>query len=194
MSRTPTATDVCTRFPLSDPASALLLDTQSPRQFLDVLMEQSLRLDAIRLVAHTFSKRSAVWWGVLCIEELFDEFSDPSASAAVKAARTWVIEPSDENRRAAMPLAEATGMETPAGSLAAAVWFAGDSVAPPDLKPAPPPKHVTADLLFASLVAASALPPAVESPQRMDRFLQLAIELTERKHLWPGATPDTPPE
>ena len=59
-----TAAAICSRFPIGEEARALLRDDQSPRQLLDALRGAGLLVDALRLVAHAFPKRSAVWsWG-----------------------------------------------------------------------------------------------------------------------------------
>lgn len=189
MSTPLTAVTICSRFPIGDEARALLREDQTPRRFLDELMAHGLRLDAMRLVAHTFPKRSAIWWGCLCVGEVLGDRPSESAARALEAARAWVIEPNDEHCRAAMPVAEAAGLETPAGCLAAAVRFSGESLAPPEMPPSPPPDHVTADLVFTALVSAGAVGQADRAPERYDRFLRLALELTEHKHLWPGADP-----
>ena len=63
----------------------------------------------------------------------------PEAAAALEAARAWVIDPKDEKRRATFPAAEAAEMGTPAGCTAAAAYFSGGSLAPPNLPASPRP-------------------------------------------------------
>lgn len=185
-----TAAVVCARFPLGDEAKALLREDQSPRELLDTLREAGLRLDALRLVAHAFPKRSAIWWGVICLDreaEASPEPPTPAASGALDAARVWVVEPTDEHRRAAMPAGDAAGLDTPAGSLAAAAYFSGGSLNPPGLDPSPPPGHLTAELVFVALSVAAFAEPADRADARLEAFLGLAVELTRGQHLWPGA-------
>ncbi len=182
-----TTATICSRYPIGDEAKALLREDQSPREFLDALRDAGLRIDALRLVAHVFPRRSAVWWGVLCLER-WTEPQTPAAQKALESARNWVLQPDDNHRRAAMPAVELAGLDSPAGSLSAATYFSGGSVAPPELPPSPPPEHVTAELVFASLVAAGSSEPE-QAEDRFDAFLDLAVELTEGKHLWPGAKP-----
>lgn len=182
-----TTAAICSRYPIGDEAKALLQADQTPRQFLDALRSAGLRIEALRLVAHAFPKRSAVWWGVLCLEQE-NARPTPATQNALELVRNWVAQPDDEHRRAAMPAAQTVGLDSPAGSLAAATYFSGGSVTPPDLPPSPPPEHVTAELVFAAIVAAGSSEPS-EINDRFDAYLNLAVELTEGKHLWPGAKP-----
>src|SRR5918993_1455715 len=58
--------------------------------------------------------------------------------AALNAAEAWAADPTEENRRAAMPVAEAVGFATPAGCAAVSAFWSGGRPRPPHPPPLPP--------------------------------------------------------
>ena len=179
-----TAKEVAQRFALADEAMALLQDDMVPRQFLGVLIEKQRHADATRFLAHALAKREAVWWACLCIEQMLGPEPAPAAAAAVKAARSWVIDPSDENRRAAFPAAEAAKVGSPAGCAAMAAFLSGGSLAPPNLTAVPPADHLTADMVACSLALATVIKEPEKASEKYTSFLKLGLEVAEGQHLW----------
>ena len=134
--RATTAAQVCEHFDLDPEAKPLLSPKTSPRELLDALVEQKQFRTAIRFLAHALPHREAVWWGSLCVKHASGDAALPAAEAsALKAAVSWVLDPSDANRNAARAPAEAAGIETPAGGLATAVTFTGGTLARPTSRP-----------------------------------------------------------
>ena len=83
-----------------------------------------------------------------------------------------MIDPKDEKRRAAFPAAEAAGIGTPAGCAAAAAYFSGGSLAPPDLPVVPPRRHVTGGLVAAALTLAAVIKQPEKAPEKHAAFLR----------------------
>jgi hypothetical protein len=184
-----TAKEVAQRFALGDEAMAFLKDEMAPRQFLDVLIEKKLHADAARFLAHALPKREAVWWACFCVEQMLWPEPAPVAAAAVKAARSWVIDPNDENRRAAFPAAEGAKVGSPAGCAALAAFFSGGSLAPPNLPAVPPADHLTADMVASSLALAAVMKEPEKAPEKYASSLKLGLEIAEGRHLWAETHP-----
>jgi hypothetical protein len=184
-----TASEIAERFALSDEAKALLLDAMVPRQFLDVLVEKKLHADAARFLANALPKREAVWWACLCAERILGPEPAPAEGAAVKAARSWVIDPSDENRRAAFTAAEAAKLGTPAGCAALAAFLSGGSLAPPTLTAVPPAEHLTAELVGSALAIAAVIKEPEKAAEKYAWFLKFGLEVAEGQHPWAEAPP-----
>ena len=179
-----TAKEVAQRFALADEAMALLQDDMVPRQFLGILIEKQRHADAARFLAHALPKREAVWWACLCIEQMLGPEPAPAAAAAVNAARSWVIDPSDENRRATFPVAEAAKVGSPAGCAAMAAFLSGGSLAPPNLTAVPPADHLTADMVACSLALATVITEPEKASEKYTSILKLGLEIVEGQHLW----------
>jgi hypothetical protein len=189
-----TAKEIAQRFALGDLAKSLLLDEMVPRQFLDVLIEQRLHADAARFLANALPKREAVWWACLCAEQILGPEPVPAEGAAVKAARSWAIDPSDENRRAAFTAAEAAKLGTPAGCAALAAFLSGGSLAPPTLTAVPPAEHLTAELVGSALAIAAVIKEPEKAAEKYAVFLKFGLEVAEGQHLWAEAPAAQPTE
>jgi hypothetical protein len=177
-----TAAEICRNVPLSEGAAKLLRDDLQPRPFLDLLIDQQHYADAARFLAHTMPKREAVWWACLCARPERGA-PPPPAAAAQQAAETWVVNPSDENRRAAYAAAQVAGIGTPAGLTGAAVFFSGGSLGPAEFQAVPPPEHLTATTAANAVILA-----AVADPHRMTakyrQFLALGQDVAAGKNRW----------
>ena len=132
-----TAAEVCKRFPLGEDAKKLLRDGMTPPQFLAVLTEKQLAVDAVRFLAHALPKREAVWWACLCARQAAGGNLPAKPAAALQAAERWAADPSEDNRRKAQAAAEAAEMSTPAGCAAMAAFWSGGSMAPRTCRPSP---------------------------------------------------------
>lgn len=174
------ANEVCDRFALSDEARALLRANLTPAQFLDMLLEKQFHHDATRFLAHGLPKREAVWWACVCTRTV----ADPAMAAALQSAERWAADPSEENRRAAMPAAEKAGFGTPAGCAALGAFFSGGSLGPPNVDPIPPAETLTGDAVAGAMMLAVVLKEPEKAPEKYRAFLARGIEVANGKNLW----------
>jgi hypothetical protein len=92
--------------------------------------------DAILFISHLLPRREAVWWAAQCVRALIAE---ASVEEALRAAETWVRTPEDDNRNAALRIANDSDRRKPTTWLAFAAGWSGGSMVPPDQTPLPPP-------------------------------------------------------
>ncbi len=104
---------------------------------------------------------------------------------AVEAAETWVIDPTETNRRAAHAAAEATHYETAAGWAAAGAVWSGGSIAPPGLRDVPPKEVLTAQAAVVAISLSANSDPPHEAPQRYADFMSLGIQVADGEQRWP---------
>lgn len=116
-----TAVDICEYINLPRQARALLTETHTLREFALALEKEKHYVSSIDLLAHGMPVRDAVWWGCLCFRHVKDRGFSLAERAACRAAVQWIIDPSEGNRNAAKPAAEAAGIATAAGALAFSV-------------------------------------------------------------------------
>jgi hypothetical protein len=173
-----TAAELCADANLSNEARALLTPEDSPRRFVQRLMEHKFLLDAIRVVARALSKPLAVRWACSCALPPLGEGGAGPDAACVAAAERWAAEPSEDNRRAAMAAASATEYGTPGAWAAAAAAWSGGSLAPPDAPSIPPPDHLTAHAVAGAVALAAASDPE-HLEEREIAFLQAALDLAD---------------
>jgi hypothetical protein len=196
-----TAADVCKNFELKEEARPLLTETQTAREFLEALLAHRKHAAAIDFLAHALPAREAIWWGCLCLQHVATSSLPPVEFAAEKAAARWVLDPSEENRKAAQAPGEAAKMGTPAGCLAMAVTWTGGSLAPsvpqphpkaPPIPPVPPGPYLPAKAVAGAVMlsAVKAEPSRIVETQRL--FVELGIGVAEGRFVWPDIQPPKP--
>ncbi len=186
------AAGVCESAAPSDEARGLLSDGMTVRAYLDALAAQGLHLDALRVLAQALPKREAVWWGCLIAAEAMGSEPSPEAAAALESARAWVIDPTDANRRAAFPASQKVGMGTPVGCAAAAAYFSGGSLAPPEYPEVAPPAEITGKMVANAMMLAAVIREPEQADAKRAAFLRTGLEVAEGRRPWPEAAPKRP--
>jgi len=179
-----TASEVCRKYAPSAEAVALLADGPTPRAFLDRLIAGEHFADAEAFLAHALSKREAVWWACQCVRHVIGPEPPPKVAEALKVAEEWATVPGDENRRKAMPAAEAVGFDHPAGCVALAAFLSGGSLAPPTLEEVPPADHLTATAVAGAVQMAAVLSEPANAPEKHRRLLKLGIDVARGVNRW----------
>ena len=171
---------LCDRAQLGDEAKSLLNDDFSTKEFIGLLVEKELFRDAIRLVAYLLPKREAVGWGCLCMRYILTAEQKSSIPDVQVAAEQWVSAPNDENRWAAREIAEKENPKSPSGLLAMAAFFAGPSMAPPNLHAVPPPEHATPEIVSGAMLLAGVAVEPQNAKEKYRVFMQKASALMAR--------------
>jgi hypothetical protein len=179
-----TAAEVCQRFDPGEGARALLKPELTPRKYLALLMEKGEEREAVRFLAYGLSKPEAIWWGIRCAREVGHPAPTPEAASALETASRWLMEPTDENRRAALPAAQKAGVETAAGCVALGVFFSGGSLGPASLPPFPPEEHLTARVIAGGVILAAATSEPEMTRERLEACLDAGIEIARGSSRW----------
>jgi hypothetical protein len=182
------AVPLANRSELGEDAKKLLREELSPRSYIQVLADRKLFHDAVTFLAFALPKSEAVWWACCCARLVGGSSLSGVQAAAVEAAEKWVIAPTEENRRAAMQAAEAAKLATAAGCAAIAAFFSGGSLAPPDVKPVPPPESLTARMVTGAVCSAAVSAEPEKAPEKFRQFLAMGMEIAEGRSLWAPAS------
>ncbi|ANY19393.1 hypothetical protein A6F68_00867 [Tsuneonella dongtanensis] len=145
----------------------------APQAFFESLRSEG-RADLAALVMASFLPRhEAIAWVAAALPNPSEDNPDfRTRRLILDAARRWVDEPDDINRRAVYALAETANPEWPETLLGLAVFFSGGSIAPDDLE------AVTANPAVAAHLAAAALQSAaVERLPADEGVLARALDL-----------------
>jgi len=179
--REPTAEELCDYLDLNEDAQKIAKDTPGSKAFLAKLIAQEKFAAALRLQAHLLPKREAVWWGHECVASVCGTALVASESRALAAARVWVLEPGEDQRRAAEAAANETKYEGPGSWIAMAAVWSGGSLAPADAPEVPPDERLTGQALASALMIAAYHADPLKAPQRQRDFLRQASEITAGK-------------
>ena len=85
-----------------------------------------------------------------------DSPADEREREAIRIVETWLADPSEQNRHAALEFAESGGFATAGCWVAAAAGWSGGSLAPKGYTEIPPPDAVTGHAVHGSLHLAAA--------------------------------------
>jgi Family of unknown function (DUF6931) len=129
-----TARSVFEAFPDLDYVATRPQDDSDPLDHAHALIASSRPREALLFLCHLLPRREAVWWAAQCVRALVGEEGE-----TLHAAEIWVRAPEDENRRAALSVANASDRRNPATWLAFAAGWSGGSLLAPDQKPMPAP-------------------------------------------------------
>jgi hypothetical protein len=182
--KTSRVAEVCQHFNLREEARPLLKDKQTPREFLDALLAAKQYRAAIDFLAHALPAREAIWWGCLCVGHVLPDLPPPE-EAARNAAVEWVVDPTEDNRRAAQAPGDAAGLGTPAGGLARAAFWSGGSLTPPNLPAVAPDPFMPAKAVAGAVLLASTKVKGGKIPDIQRVFVEIGLGVAEGKTVWP---------
>ncbi|MGH7506381.1 MAG: DUF6931 family protein [Longimicrobiales bacterium] len=184
-----TVPSLCDAAELSEEALDAFGDDVAPRTFLERLVAQEQFDDAIAFLAHALPRREAVWWAWLCARAAAGDKPAASVMASLDATKTWIAEPTDAHRRAALDAAEITGIGSPAGCAGLAAFLCGDTLGPAGAPAAPPGEFAAAKAIGGCINMAAVADAKADIGARYREFVQKGLELADRTQLW---TPDAP--
>lgn len=175
---------------LGEASRRLIEPGMTGRALFERLDELAFYTEALKVLPHLLSKRSAVWWGCLCVWETERTFAGPAGEAALGSAVQWVLAPCEQTRRRAEKAATAAGgLETPAGCLAQAACWSDGSMIPPDLPTVPPPPHLTAAVVAGAVLLAASRHALYHWTEIQQYFLQMGRDVARGRLRWRGAEP-----
>lgn len=179
----PMAIDAARDCELSEAARKLLVPQLKAGSFLAQLARDNLWLDALRFAPFALERRSAVWWGTLCVWQFYRPSPTPEVDRCLKAVIAWLHEPSEATRQDAHVASYAAKTTTPAGNLALAAYFESGSISPPGQPAVPTKPHYTPQSLASAITLALKLSPPDARLTRQTDFVRLALEVMAGR--WP---------
>jgi hypothetical protein len=126
-------------------------------------------------------KRHAVWWGHLCVQDACAGALKAPEAAANDAARAWVEDPSETNRRQCETAATKTKYDGPGSWLAMAAFWSSGSIAAPEMAEVAPDDKLTGQAVTSSLMIAAVTGDPTRSKDRYRAFLSKALEVASGK-------------
>jgi Family of unknown function (DUF6931) len=181
-----TPEEVAAGLDLSDESRALLKPGVTTEVYFDELVKAGHLTDAVRYVARLLPAKRAVWWGSLCVWAVRRSQPKAAADAVLRAVVTWLLAPTDENRRAAEAAGRAAGANTPAGMVGTAAFLTEGSMSAPKQPEVLPEPHFSPALVAGAVLAAARLAGAAKTDAMLRQFLALAVDVYRGTNTWEG--------
>jgi len=175
---------ICTVSEIGDEAKGLVRDGQSPRAYLNLLIEKNHFPDAVRFLAHVLPKREAVWWGWVCARRSAGAEPPEKVKVSLDATEKWIAQPTEEHRRAAMDAARRAELNTPAGCAGLAAFFSGGSLGPSNSPVVPPGDYLTAKAVSGAVIFAAVSVEPEKAAEKFRAFIAQGVEVVTRIQLW----------
>ncbi|MFO0905395.1 MAG: FHA domain-containing protein [Pirellulales bacterium] len=173
---------------LDPPAGELAQDGMSADAWIAALAAAKQFFAAARVRAHLLPRREAVWWGVSCVENEGVAARLPDAQrAGFEAARDWVSNPSEPQRRKCEAAALAVRNRGIGAHLANAVFWSGPTLGPIEAEPVPPDPLLTGIAVANALLLASIDQSPKLAPERWPKFLEWGQSAAAGKLPWPAS-------
>lgn len=181
--------EICAAANLSDAALQRLADAPGAREFVERLVVNGELDDAVAFLAHALPSHEAVSWAWSCARDAAGEPPPAPVLASLDATRSWLDEPTEPYRSAALRAAELVGLTSPAGLAGLAAFLCGQKHGSVGTAPAPPPS-----------AAAKAIAGCVHLTAEADDYdvavgyadqIQRGLELADRIELWSPPDPRT---
>ena len=133
--------------------------------------------DALTFAAYALGRREAVWWACQAVRGL--GAAEPT-DEGLTLAESWVREPGEEQRRAALAHGTAADKAVPSAWLAlAAAWSGGSIVAGPT--PVQTSAHLTPKAARSAVLIALAHVPAARRADRLKMCIDVALGLMQEE-------------
>lgn len=187
-SATMSLTELCEFIKLDEFAQALAKDQKfTPTEFVRVLANERQFMSALRLTAHQFAPREAVWWGSLCTRKSVGSLLSAADIAALDAAENWVKTGEESDRRKAHAAAEETKMETAAGWVALAAFWAEGSLTPIGIADVACDERLTGQAVAGALLMAAVQVNPKQAEANYKQYLVMAQDILNGTFPVPGA-------
>jgi hypothetical protein len=160
------------RATLAPEAQAPLQGCADIGEALDRLESAGFAAEAARMLAHALPRREGVWWACMCAANTAPPDLPEPDRLARETAELWVRQQKDEQRRAAMAHAEASGFQTPEAWSGVAAFWSGDSMSPVGLPAVPPPPQAVGGAVAGAVALAAVRGDVTRQAERLKRFLE----------------------
>jgi hypothetical protein len=165
-------------FPPSVTRLSVAPTDDTPVVFLKNLSAQQKLEDAVTFCAYLLPRREAVWWACGSVRSFLGDIAQGRAACLV-AAETWVYEPDDKHRQAALEIGTKSDGNDPLSWLALAAGWSGGMLSSHPKAPVPVPPYMTARGARIAILLSARLVPMPERIVRMQARIADGIKLAE---------------
>jgi hypothetical protein len=151
---------------------------ETPIDFLTKLSAQEKFEDAVTFCAHLLPRREAVWWACKSVRSFLGDAVQTQTEGLI-VAETWVYEPNDQNRRAALEVGTRANSSHPFSWLALGAGWSGGMINSHPKTPVPVPQYMTARAARIAILLGAQHIPLLKRAPHMRACITEGIKLAE---------------
>ena len=170
----------CICIKLSDAALEFCGELETREELFEILKSNCLYQDAIRLLIDILGSPVAIKWANQIIGNRDDSNLQETDREALAAVTQWVEDPTEDNRRKNESQSKELEYSGVGGALAAAVFFSGGSIGPPELEEEIEPDPYSAGQAIAVALLLTAFDADPVKPEEQFKLI-LETEVPEIK-------------
>jgi hypothetical protein len=156
---------------------------ESPAEYARRLSASCEKNECLIFLSYALPKRCAVWWLTQCTRAA-ESFKSEADRPMLLLAENWVREPTDENRRNAMKMAEELEMASPAAWAGVAAFWSHGSMGPPEAPPVPAADQFSGKAVSGGAAIASVLHTPENAPERRRQFTEIGVRIAAGQLPW----------
>ncbi|MCA9137877.1 MAG: FHA domain-containing protein, partial [Planctomycetales bacterium] len=171
------AIELCRATDLEEESLQLFRPNHSPEDYVRVLTEHGQYADAIRILTLYLAKQQTIFWAYRAVHEVFPRDLVSDERGALDAAMAFLQDPTEQNRRAAMGIAETLEYANAASCVAAAAAWSTGSMAPAEFAEVPPNPDLTGQVAAAALIMTATEGDVKTIDDRYRQILKIGQEI-----------------
>ena len=177
------ASDITSKFKLSDDAKNVFKNSYSVTEFIVILREHKLLVDAIKMYAHSLPIRYTVYWAYLCLLTELEPENDANRLSVLEKIYSWVKDPNENKRETFKAIYDDLGLQNPIGCLAIAIFWSGGSISGPDNPAVPAPPNAASEAA-ANAIISRCIPFGDEMSVKLILALDVGADVALKKRHW----------
>ncbi|MRI33750.1 hypothetical protein EOPP23_12205 [Endozoicomonas sp. OPT23] len=173
----PKAIQILDRYQLSPDFKKQILPDTTPIELIKQSYRKKQWQELITFLCHALTASEAICWGYKCLVNSGLVFNNEEEKALARV-KLWLDQPSETHRRLAEVAASQTGLESPCGLLAQAVFWSGGNITPVNGPDCPAPAylhgHAVAGAIYMTCLLANSDQPEPQLKQAIRLGLSIA--------------------
>ncbi|HBZ18984.1 MAG TPA: hypothetical protein DEO41_06255 [Betaproteobacteria bacterium] len=177
------ASEITSKFKLSDDGVDLFKANYTVIEFISVLRDEQRLIDAIKMYAHSLPIRHAIYWAYLCFTKELSAETDAARMGNLVDVLSWIKNPSEDKRRPFKSVYDELGFKHPIGCLAIAIFWSEGSISGADNPAVPAPPNV-ANEAVANAIVTRCIEFGDAMSKKLSTALDVGSEIIAKKHHW----------
>jgi hypothetical protein len=157
-------------------------------QYLDTLIQQRLRADAVRFIAAWLPPREALWYGILGVWQSYRLLNQPGTKEVLEKLTHYVSHPTQAGLAALGSPRDLMNDGSTMGQLSQAALYTGNNICPYPGRTIKPEPTLVGRMVGLALISAAGKWPGQDQGACLDQFVVMGLDIAEGKHSYAQKT------